>query len=141
MNRLLRRSAELSGLPVDAEWRAEIRFVNDRDMAHVNEEYLGHRGTTDVITFSYFDDPDSLFPGDTAVELLICVDTAFREGMRRKNATFAGELTLYIVHGFLHAAGENDLSKDDRQRMRRRERTVMSRLRSEFDLNQVFGFQ
>ncbi len=139
MNRLLRRAAELAGLPVEKDWCATVRFVGDRTMARANAEYVGHEGTTDVITFSYFDDPESLFPGDVAVELLICADVALREGRKRKDSDFAGELTLYIAHGFLHAAGEDDLTPGARRKMRRREREVMAALRQEFDLNQVFG--
>ncbi len=139
LNALIRRSAELAGLPAEQEWQAAVRFVSDRTMARANEEYVGHEGTTDVITFSYFDEPESIFPGDVAVELIICTDVARREGEAREDSSFAEELALYISHGFLHSAGEDDLTPGPRRRMRRREREVMAVLRSEFDLNAVFG--
>lgn len=139
LNALLRRSAELAGLPVADDWQATVRFIADPAMAKANEEYVGHEGTTDVITFSYFDDPESLFPGDVAVELLICTDVARREGEAREDSSFAEELALYVSHGFLHASGEDDLTPGPRRRMRRREAEVMQALRAEFDLNAVFG--
>ncbi len=139
MNRLLRRTAELAGLPAEEDWCAAVRFVGDRAMIRANAEYVGHEGTTDVITFSYFDDPESLFTGDVAVEKLVCADVGLGECRKRKDSDFAGELTLYIAHGFLHAAGEDDLTPGPRRRMRRREREVMAALRREFDLNRVFG--
>ena len=71
------RAAELTGLPMDFDWELNIRFVGDRTMAHANKEFVGHLGTTDVITFSYFDDPGSLFPGEPAVELIICIVKTF----------------------------------------------------------------
>lgn len=108
-------------------------------MAAANEAFVGHAGPTDVITFSYLDDPDSLFPGDVAVELLVGIEAARRESETRAGATFASELALYVVHGFLHAAGEDDLTPAPRKRMRRREREVMRVLRTEFDLESLFA--
>ena len=139
LHRLARRAAELAGLPVEGDWCASLRFVGDRTMARCNAAYVGHRGTTDVITFSYFDAPESLFPGDVGVELLICLDAALREGARRPGSSYAREVALYLVHGFLHAAGEDDLTPPARRRMRRREREVMAVLVEEFDLSKIFA--
>ncbi len=108
-------------------------------MARANADYVGHQGSTDVITFSYFDDPETLFPGDVGVELLICMDVAMREGTRREDSSFGQEMTLYILHGFLHAAGYDDLTPEARRGMRRGERRGMAKLRSEFDLDELFG--
>ena len=138
LKKLVCRAAELAGLPVRRDWQASIRFIGDRAMARANAAYVGHTGTTDVITFSYFDDPESLFPGDVAVELLICIDVARREGEKRADSSFAEELALYILHGFLHAAGYDDLTPEARRGMRRGERRGMARLRTEFDLAAVF---
>ncbi len=135
---LSRRAAALAGLPQDFPWELSIRFVGDRTMAAVNEEFVGHEGTTDVITFSYFDDPESLFPGEPAVELVICLDAARREGEARADSSYAREVTLYLVHGLLHAAGEDDLAPSPRRRMRRREREVMAALAEEFDFEALF---
>ena len=136
--RLARRAATLAGLPDDFDWDLGIRFVGDRSMAQLNEEFVGHEGTTDVITFSYFDDPAGLFPGDPAVELIICLDAARREGEKRADSSYAREVTLYLVPGLLHSAGEDDLSPGPRRRMRRREREVLSALAGEFDFTAIF---
>ena len=107
-------------------------------MARANAQFVGHEGTTDVITFSYFDDPDSLFPGEAAVELIICIDAALREGAAREDSSYSREMVLYLVHGLLHSAGEDDLSPGSRRRMRRREREVLAGLEKEFDFAAVF---
>ncbi len=112
----------------------QVYFVDDAEMARANADYVGHQGTTDVITFSYFDDPESLFPGDVALELLIGVEVAAREGAARADSSFEAELALYVAHGCLHAAGEDDLAPGPRRRMRRREREVMAHLIPEFAL-------
>ncbi len=126
------------GLPKDFNWDLDIRFVGDRTMAKANAEFVGHQGTTDVITFSYFDDPDSMFPGDSAVELLICLDAAMREGAKRVTSSYSREVVLYIVHGLLHANGEDDLEPVPRRRMRQREREVLAVLEREFDFSAIF---
>lgn len=138
VKKLIRRAAELAGLPVEKDWLAVVHFIGARAMAKANADYVGHQGPTDVITFSYFDDPGSLFPGDVAVELLICLDVADKEGAKRADSSFAEELTLYILHGFLHSAGYDDLAPEPRRAMRRAERRGMAKLRDEFDLAAVF---
>lgn len=125
-------------MPDDFDWELDVRFVGDRAMTRANREYVGHEGTTDVITFSYFDDPDSLFPGEAAVELVICIDAALREGAAREDSSYSREMALYLVHGLLHSAGEDDLSPGPRRRMRRREREVLGELEKEFDFAAVF---
>lgn len=107
-------------------------------MARANAEFVGHEGTTDVITFSYFDDPDSLFPGEAAVELIICIDAALREGAAREDSSYSREMVLYLVHGLLHSA-ERTISRRVRGAgMRRREREVLAGLEKEFDFAAVF---
>ena len=138
LKKLSARAAELAGLPVDMDWELNIRFVGDREMARANEEFVGHIGTTDVITFSYFDDIENLFPGETAVELIICMDAAKREGDSREDSNYSREMVLYIVHGLLHSAGEDDLSPAPRRRMRRREKEVLDGLLPEFDFQEIF---
>lgn len=134
---MLERAAALSGLDASENWVANLMFVGDKAMAGINWNFLRHEGTTDVITFSYFDEGD-IAPGDTGVDLVVCGDVAFREGAARKDSSYAGEMTLYIVHGFLHAAGEDDLDPASVKIMRRREKEVMAVLRREFPLEEIF---
>lgn len=138
LKKLAVRAAELAGLPTDFDWDLDVRFVGDREMARANAEFVGHEGTTDVITFSYFDDPDSLFPGEAAVELIICMDAAGREGSTRDDSDYSREMVLYLVHGLLHSAGEDDLSPAPRRRMRRREAEVLAGLEPEFCFSEIF---
>jgi len=135
---MLLKAAQLTRLPVERDLIINIAFVNDREMAKINANYVGHEGTTDVITFCYLESDDELFDGDIAVDLFVCPVVAEREGAKRKNSTYARELALYIVHGLLHSAGEDDLDAASRKRMRRREREVMKELEKEFELENIF---
>ena len=137
IKKMLEKAAALCGLDTAKDWTASLMFVGDKAMAAVNHDFLRHEGTTDVIPFSYFDDGE-VEAGDTGVELVVCGDVAAREGAARKDSSYAEEMTLYIVHGFLHAAGEDDLEPAATKIMRRREREVMSALRREFTLSEIF---
>lgn len=108
-------------------------------MAKLNKDFVGHEGTTDVITFCYLEGDEDLFAGDIAVDLFICADVAEREGEKRANSTYARELVLYIVHGLLHSAGEDDLDSVSRKKMRRRERELMAVLGKEFEIETIFN--
>ncbi|MDD5728079.1 MAG: rRNA maturation RNase YbeY [Victivallales bacterium] len=141
---MMLRAASLARVPLQNQnsrgesLTVNAAFVADRTMARINADYVGHEGTTDVITFNYLEGGESLTDGDVALDLFIGVDVAEREGRNRKNSNYARELTLYLVHGLLHAAGEDDLDRIARLRMRRREREVMKKLEKEFALDAIF---
>ena len=120
------------------EWELELLFTNDRSMAGYNAEIVGHEGTTDVITLSWFDDPEGLFPGDPELILIVNPDAAAREGAERRDSSYSYELALYVVHGMLHAAGEDDLEEETRLSMRAAEKRVMDQLKTEFQLDRLF---
>lgn len=107
-------------------------------MADYNADIVGHEGTTDVITLSWFDDPEGLFPGDPELILIVNPDAAAREGAERADSSYAFEVALYVVHGMLHAAGEDDLEEETRISMRAAEKRVMDQLKWEFDLAALF---
>ena len=114
-----------------------VSFVGPRVIAQINRNFVGHEGITDVISFDYRSDD----PGDTdevAVEVLICIDVAYSEGEKRPDSSYADELVLYLVHGLLHAAGEDDLDEKSRKRMRKREREVIQELKQEFTFSEIF---
>ena len=132
-----REAARLAHLAEAPEWALDVTFTNDRSMKKYNAELVGHAGSTDVITFAYLEGADGVFPGEVGVELIINPDAAAREGERRGTG-YSRELALYLVHGLLHAAGEDDLEPGARRRMRRREREVMTALEKRFDFAAVF---
>jgi len=135
--RFVRKAAELCGLP-DDDWDMELWFVNDRSMIRSNAEIVGHEGTTDVITLSWFDDREGLFPGDPELLLIVNPDAAAREGANRPDSCYPREMALYVVHGMLHAAGEDDLEPKARRSMRAAESRVLSALQTEFDFTVLF---
>lgn len=76
---------------------------------------------TDVITFP--GDPLMDFAG----EICVSVDHAYAFA-QRKEVDFARELSLYLIHGYLHLADYDDTTPEQKQKMRRAEKKALSLL-------------
>ena len=101
-----------------------VYLVADAEMTRVNEGYLQHAGTTDVITFDYNE------PGRTdwlCGELFVCVDEALRQA-RRFRVPWEREVLRYLVHGVLHLRGYDDLTPAKRRKMKLVENRLVKRL-------------
>ncbi len=99
-------------------------FLTDAGLARLHADFLADPSTTDVITFE--GNPTL----GTAGEICVSVDTAAayarkhrRNPVRRSlgEGGFSAELTLYLVHGWLHLAGYDDLQPARKRLMRRAE--------------------
>lgn len=124
-----------------------VAFFGDDEICRMHEEFLGDPTKTDVITFpgdevfsapraresrggvpagtvAGGDDEDDAFAG----EICVCVDQAMRMA-RELGTTPADELLLYLVHGWLHLAGLDDIEERDRAEMRAAEATALALLR------------
>ena len=105
-----------------------VNLVSDAEMTRVNETFLQHEGSTDVITFDHSElsarpqtpDPRPNLHG----ELFICVDEAIRQA-RRFRTTWQSELVRYVVHGVLHLLGHDDHHAADRRKMKREENRLV----------------
>ena len=118
-----------------------LSCVSESEMAEINQAYVGHTGSTDVICFDYRQSldvlPETGGEDDVEVEIIICPAVAAREAAKR-SLPYSRELTLYLVHGLLHAAGEDDLKPELKRIMRRREAAALRRLSKNFNLDTVF---
>ncbi len=96
-------------------------FLGDEAMGRLHGEFLGDPAPTDVITFA--GDPDMDFAG----EICVSVDHALRYAAAH-DADFSRELSLYLVHGYLHLAGFDDQTPEGRRRMRAAEKNALAAL-------------
>ncbi len=136
---LVCRAARAAGLPEETD--LSLVFLPDRAMAELNESSLNHQGPTDVICFDLRASEPRMPKGeefDADVEIYVCPDVARREAEKRA-LPYAREVVLYVVHGLLHAAGEDDLVPAKKRRMRRREKQLLAILEKEFQFESVFG--
>jgi probable rRNA maturation factor len=99
----------------------EVAFVEAGECRRLHAEFFGDPGLTDVMTFP--GDPADGHAGDIA----ICPAAAFA-ACRDSGLAFAAELTLYLVHAWLHLAGLDDQDPAGREEMRAAERRLMDHL-------------
>lgn len=95
-------------------------FLTDAALAQLHAEFLDDPTTTDVITFEGDATPGLPPEAAHAGEICVSVDTASAYA-REHGRDFATELTLYVVHGWLHLAGHDDLVPAKKRAMRRAE--------------------
>ena len=110
-----------------------VVIVNEREMTRLNQTFLRHRGSTDVLAFNYADDrPGGKFCG----EVIICAEEA-RIQARRFRTTWQSELVRYTVHAVLHLLGHDDRRAARRRKMKRAENRLLRQLEQRFDFSVV----
>lgn len=112
-----------------------IVLVGGKEMACVNETFLRHKGSTDVITF---DHGDQTTPGHLHGELFICVNDAIAQAKEFKT-TWQSEVVRYVVHGVLHLEGYDDLKPTARRKMKRVENQLVRTLAEDFAFARIGG--
>ena len=112
-----------------------VNLVAEPEMTLMNETFLRHAGSTDVITFDY---ADSAAETVLAGEIFICVDEAILQAKKFKT-TWKSEIIRYIVHGVLHLLGHDDRRVEARRKMKREENRLLGRLSKKFSLAKIGG--
>jgi probable rRNA maturation factor len=124
-----------------------VSLVAAPEMTRLNETFLRHRGSTDVITFDYMTEGEADGAPTTAGahgatrpaihgEIFICVDEAVLQA-RKFGATWQSEIVRYLVHGVLHLLGYDDASVSQRRKMKREENRLVGELSRRFTLAQL----
>ena len=150
--RLLRRivQALLEETGRDGHYDLAIYLLAAPEMTRLNEAFLRHKGSTDVITFDYAErvgQASRLSSSGTTVgrtedrrdpcptllhgEIFVCLDEAVCQA-RRFHTTWQSELVRYIVHGVLHLLGYDDRNSRARRRMKAAEDALVRRLARQF---------
>ncbi|EDY80652.1 conserved hypothetical protein TIGR00043, putative [Verrucomicrobiia bacterium DG1235] len=100
-----------------------IAFVDKDYIAQLHDQFMDDPTPTDVITFP--GDPDF----DQAGEIIVCPQVA-QEYAQKANLSFSDELGLYLIHGYLHLCGFDDIADSDRAQMRLAEQQALEIARS-----------
>lgn len=83
-----------------------IVFVDDTTIGQIHNNFMGDPSATDVITF-----PADLSM-ESAGEIIVSVDHAIATA-NEMALEFSFELSLYLLHGWLHLAGYDDHNEKD----------------------------
>jgi len=145
---LLRRLATvlLSDLLSLGRYELAVHLVAAPEMARVNQRFLDHAGSTDVITFDYTGELDSSAaeakgaaahpPQRLHGEIFICIDDAVKQA-RQFRTSWQYELIRYLIHGMLHSVGYDDLTPAGRSVMKREENRLLRLLSRQFSLSHL----
>jgi probable rRNA maturation factor len=124
-----------------------LHLVEADEMADINQRFLQHAGSTDVITFDYAA-PPGMSGGETGPkdlgapleslhgEVFISVPDAVTQA-RQFRTSWQVELTRYLIHGLLHLQGYDDLKPNLRRVMKREEQRLLKLASREFELDQL----
>ncbi len=116
-----------------SDFELGIHLVGAEEMACVNERFLAHEGSTDVITFDHRENSGE--PGWRG-EIYISLDDAVAQA-RKFGTTWPSELARYLLHGLLHLHGFDDLTPAARRRMKREENRLLREAAREFVLSRL----
>jgi len=115
-----------------------IHLVAAPEMTRLNETFLRHAGSTDVIAFDYSaprrQTPDAR--RQLHSEIFICVDEAVLQA-RKFGTSWQSEVVRYIVHGILHLLGFDDSSAGVRRKMKREENRRLRAIARHFPLSKL----
>jgi len=111
-----------------------VIIVRDKKMAELNQKLMKHKGTTDVLSFSYIEKKGKvklsskilnsnppLFLG----EIIICLDVAARNA-KEYGTSFEYESALYLCHGILHCLGYEDETKKGFNEMQKKQEKILA---------------
>jgi probable rRNA maturation factor len=115
-------------------FRVGVLLVGEAEMTRLNEAYLRHAGSTDVIAFGYTAADARSLHG----EVFICVDEALRQA-RRYHTSWQEEVVRYLAHGLLHLQGYDDSTTPARRRMKLVENALVRETARHFCLSRLAG--
>jgi probable rRNA maturation factor len=117
-----------------------INLVAAREMVLVNETFLNHAGSTDVITFDHTEKwkAESGKRNQLHGELFVCIDDAILQA-KQFQTNWQSEVVRYIAHGVLHLLGHDDHRATARRKMKREENRLVRLLAGKFSLAQIGG--
>ncbi len=96
-------------------------IVDDKRMIHFNKTYLNHNYPTDIITFNTSE--NKKISGDIIISL-----ERVEENAKEYKVELEEELWRVMAHGLLHLLGYNDKSKEEKEKMRKKENYYLNKV-------------
>lgn len=114
--KFLERVAKKSLNFLNFEEKTEIGLViiGEARMRKLNKKYRGKNRVTDVLAFDYG-------------EVFICLPQAKKQA-KRLGHSFEQELATLLIHGILHLAGYNDKTKEDYNKMAKKQEEIWQKV-------------
>lgn len=103
-----------------------VYFVDKHVISRLHKKFFGISSSTDCISFPM--DDEEIHDYRILGEVFVCPATAVSYAIENDLDPYE-ETALYIVHGLLHLMGYDDLSKEDRLKMRKAEKRHMQEIK------------
>lgn len=98
-----------------------INFLTEEQIIPINNSYLGHNYSTDIITFNYSGENYTLDG-----EIFISLDDADFYA-KKYDVNLKNEILRLVIHGFLHLLGYDDVNANDKRKMKRLENSLVKK--------------
>lgn len=96
-----------------------VNIVSESEIKLINSKYLGHFFSTDIITFNYSGENDTLDG-----EIFISLDDACYNAKKYK-VSLDNEILRLVVHGILHLIGFDDKLPSQKKIMKAKENKLV----------------
>jgi len=98
-----------------------INFIHSNQITGINQDYLKHYYSTDIITFNYTGD-HKLLDGELYISVEDADYNAKKFGVSKKEEYFR-----LVIHGILHLLDYDDLNKSDKLVMKKLENNLLKK--------------
>ncbi len=119
-------SAILESEDYKTDFVVSIVFVDNQKIIKLNQEYFGYAKPTDVLSFYCGDiDPETgkIILGDIIISYPFAKSQAFQ-----LNNDLMAELSLLIIHGFLHLLGFDHSKPNEKELMWQKQQSILEKL-------------
>lgn len=124
---LLKNICRFSGLE---QAQLSLVFTDKEYMQNINREFRKKDRPTDIITFSYDEQPfpEQLHIGLREHDIFISLPVAYENSIEY-GVEFIDEIKRLMVHGVLHLLGyDHEISEEEEQLMREKEEEILVQL-------------
>ncbi len=120
---------------VDSEFlEISVSFVNAEEVQQLNWDYRQRDRVTDVLSFPQYLCPGDIPRGQPALlgDVVICLDKIQSQARELGHST-RRELVYLFIHSLLHLLGYDHEVQGDKEKMRKREKEIMTKMEDRFN--------
>lgn len=117
--------AVLTAEGLNGDFEVSVSFVTNEEITELNREYRNVDSETDVLSFPMNEEFDGVnILGDIVISTQKIIEQAndFNHSMER-------EMCYLTVHSMLHLLGSDHMSKEEKNKMRAKEKEIMKKLK------------
>ena len=107
------------------DFEVSVSFVTNEEIKELNREYRNVDSETDVLSFPM----DEVFDGVTILGDIVISTQKIIDQANDFNHSLEREMCYLTVHSMLHLLGYDHMNKDEKNKMRAKEKEIMKKLK------------